>query len=425
MNSNWMNHRESRAYMREIEKKYKEYINPVLSRLLKFSGYGSVETYAEGVYVYNQKGEKFLDCAGGYGVFSLGHRHPKVVSAVKDQLDKIPLSAKVFFNGVMAELAESLSKITPKGIKYSFFCNSGAEAVEGAIKIARKATGRAKIIAASNAFHGKTLGALSVSGRDLYKKGVSPLIPHIVHIPYGDSEALKQAIDENTAAVIMEPIQGEGGIIIPPNDFLPAVRELCNKYGAIFIADEVQTGLGRTGKMFAVEHWNVVPDMICLAKALGGGVMPIGAFMGNEKVWRAFEENPLFHTSTFGGGEMACRAALETIKVIIEENLVENAKEEGEYLLRKLSEVAQEFPEVVKEVRGKGLMIGVELTEEKHAGSVIMEMAKRKIIGVYTLNMPKVIRFEPPLIIKRDEIDLCASAFYEAVKETKNRFYGG
>lgn len=411
-----------KMYQRETEKKYSDYISKPLVRLLKFSGYGTVETISEGVYVENPRGEKFLDCAGGYGVFSLGHRHPRVIAAVKDQLDKIPLSAKVFFNRLMADLAEKLAQITPGKLQYSFFCNSGTEAVEGALKAARLRTGRAKIVSADNSFHGKTMGALSASGRELFKAPFKPLLSDVVHVPYGDVEALKQAVDEETAAVIMEPLQGEGGIMVPPDGYMQAVREVCDKTGALFIADEVQTGLGRTGKMFAVEHWGVSPDIMCLAKALGGGVMPIGAFIGTPDVWLAFKENPVIHTTTFGGNELACRAALETLSVIEDENLVERADKMGRYLKSGLESVREKYPEIVAEVRGLGLMLGVEMTQEKFGGSIIMEMSKRKVIGVYTLNKPKVIRFEPPLVINEQEMDICISAFEEAAKETRNRF---
>ncbi|MCE1247347.1 MAG: aspartate aminotransferase family protein [Firmicutes bacterium] len=410
-----------REYLRETEIKYKEYISPSLARLLKFSGYGTVEMKAEGCYVEDPGGEKYLDCAGGYGVFSLGHRHPRVIAAVKDQLDKIALSAKVFYNRLMADLAEQLAIITPGNLKYTFFCNSGAEAVEGAIKLARLKTGRTKIVAADNAFHGKTLGALSATGRDLLKKPFSPLLPEVIHVPFGDIEALETAVDEHTAAVIMEPVQGEGGIMVAPGGYLQAVRQICDKHNALFIADEVQTGFGRTGKMFAVEHWNVVPDILCLAKALGGGVMPIGAFVGTPEVWEAFKENPIIHTTTFGGNELACRAGLETIKVLQEENLVENSNKMGELLKSGLEEIKNKFPNIVAEVRGMGLMIGVELAQEKFGGSVIMEMAKRRVIGVYTLNKPKVIRFEPPLIITEEEVKMCLDAFLEAAEATAHR----
>lgn len=411
-----------RKYLREIERKYREFVNPTLVRLLKFSGYGSVEEKSDGVYVYDSKGEKYLDFAGGYGVFSLGHRNRRVIEAVKDQLDKIPMSSKVFFNSLMADLAEKLAGIAPGDLKYSFFCNSGAEAVEGAVKIARRASGKARIIATKNSFHGKTLGALSLSGRDLFKKGFHPLLPDVAHVPYGDVEAIKNLVDEHCAAVIVEPIQGEGGIIVPPDDYLPAVQKICRDRGVLLIADEVQTGLGRTGKMFAVEHYGVEPDLMCLAKALGGGVMPIGAFMGTPQVWKAFEENPLIHTTTFGGNQAACRAAIETISILLEEGLVENSRKMGDYLKREIQKIADQYPRIISEVRGKGLMIGVELEQEKFGGSIIMEMSKRRVIAVYTLNKPKVLRFEPPLIVERKHIDSCVDAFGESVEETQKRF---
>jgi len=399
--------------------KYKRYLNPSLARLLKFSGYYAQESRAEGVFVYDEKDERYIDCAGGYGVFVLGHRHPVVVQAVKEQLDRMPLSSKVFFNGSLADAAERLAALTGGALPFSFFCNSGAEAVEGAIKLARMCTGRSEVISAKNAFHGKTLGALSVSGRDIYKAPFLPLVPETVQVPFDDIDALKSALSEKTAAVILEPIQGEGGIVVPHDDYLAAVRELTKKAGALFIADEIQSGMGRTGTFFAVEHWGVVPDMITLAKGLGGGVMPVGAILGTPEVWKVFHANPLIHTSTFGGNQLACAAALATIDVIEKEGLLTKARERGDYFLNGLRNVQKSYPEIIADVRGMGLMIGVELVRERYGGSIIFEMSRGKVTAVYTLNNQKVIRFEPPLIIEKEHIDAALEVFRAAVEKTK------
>ncbi|MBI2252864.1 MAG: aspartate aminotransferase family protein [Armatimonadetes bacterium] len=406
----------------EILEKYKNYYNPSLARLLKFSGYATIETKGEGVYIIDHLGNKFLDCHGGFGVFAAGHCHPKIIEAVKKQLEMLPLSAKVFLNKPLAELAEMLAKITPGNLQYSFFCNSGAEAVEGALKLARLYTKKTKIISALGAFHGKTMGSLSVSGRELYKKPFEPLIPDFIQVPFADLENLEKAIDEKTAAVILEPIQGEGGIIFPPQNYLSEVRKLCTDKKILLIIDEIQTGLGRTGKMFACEHFQIAPDIMLLGKALGGGVMPIGAFIGTKEVWQPFFEAPLIHTSTFGGSELACIAGLEALKVIQEENLPQNAKEQGNYLLTKLKEIKEKYPQIIAEARGLGLMIGVEMVKEGYAGGVIFEMARQKVIGAYTLNMPKVIRFEPPLIIKKEEIDFALDVFEKSISKVQKQF---
>lgn len=411
-----------RTVFHETLQKYKKYHNPSLARLLKFSGYDAVEERSEGVYVYDDRGRRYLDCAGGYGVFVAGHCHPRIVSAVKKQLEMMPLSAKVFFNKPLADLAEILASIAPGELRFSFICNSGAEAVEGALKLARLSTGRPEIISMFNSFHGKTLGALSASGRDMYRDPFKPLVPGFIHVPYGDADALEEAITEGTAAVILEPIQGEGGIIVPSDDYLPRVREICTRRGVLLIADEIQTGLARTGRLFGVDHWQVAPDIMTLGKALGGGVLPVGAFMGTHSVWKCFEHNPLIHTSTFGGNPLACAAAMATIRLIIEKDFAAQATVKGELFKKRLEEVKQAHPGIIREVRGKGLMIGVELAKEGYGGSVIMEMAKAGIIGVYTLNQPKVIRFEPPLVITEDQIEECIEAFELAVSRTEKLF---
>lgn len=417
--------RTGKEMLREVEEKYRKYYNPSLVRLLKFGGFGALEWIGEGTRVFDVEGRAYLDFAGGYGVFNLGHRHPKVVEAVRRQLDKMPLSAKMFFNKPMADLAERLAQITPGGLQFSFFCNSGTESVEGALKLARLAMNKPGIIATTNSFHGKTFGSLSASGRDLFKTPFEPLLPAVTHVPFGDADAIEESLaqlDGCVAAVILEPIQGEGGINVPPDDYLPRVQASCRKHDVLLIVDEVQSGLARTGKMWAVEHWNVEPDILVMAKALGGGVMPMGALIGTPRVWQPLGPNPLIHTSTFGGCPMACAAGLATIEVIFEERLAERATEMGYLLMQGLQEVARRNPEVVAEVRGKGLMVGVELAEERFGGIVMLEMAHQGVIGVYTLNMPRVIRFEPPLIVTPSEVDQAVSAFEAAVKRARAMF---
>lgn len=406
----------------EVQEKYKKYINPSLARLMKFSGYDTVEWIGRGVFIYDPDGREFLDCAGGYGVFVAGHSPAKIVAAVKEQLERLPLSAKVFFNKPLADLAELLAKVTPGALQYSFVCNSGTEAVEGALKLARLSTKRTQIIFADNSFHGKTFGSLSASGRDLYKEPFAPLLPEFIHVPYGDSKALREAASEKTAGVILEPIQGEGGVNLPPDDYLPEVRKICNESGALLIMDEVQTGMGRTGKLFACQHWNIVPDIMVIAKALGGGVMPIGAFIGTPEVWKCLFPHPLIHTSTFGGNPLACAAAIAAINLILEEDLPAQAAVKGNYLMGKLREVQKKYPEIIAEVRGKGLLIGVEMVQEGYGGNVIFEMSRGGVIGVYTLNKPKVIRFEPPLIITEKQMDRAVEVFEKAISKTREMF---
>ncbi len=397
---------------------YTGHVNPGLARLMSFAGFG-VEVKGEGCYLWDQDGRRYLDCLGGYGVFSLGHRHSKVVEAVKKQLDAMPLSGKTFFCSAQGELAERLARVAPGGLEYTFFSNSGAEACEAALKFARMATGRVKIVSTEGSYHGKTMGGLSATGREKYRKPFEPLVPGVVFVPFGDSEAASHAIDKETACVIVEVIQGEGGVRVPPVGYMRALREACDRSGALLIVDEVQTGLGRTGAMFACEHEAVRPDIMPLAKALGGGVVPIGATMGTKDVWdKVFGVNPLIHTSTFGGNSLACAAGLAALDVIQEEGLIERAKKMGGLMMTALKEMACKH-DLVAEVRGRGLLIGVEFAIDEVGELVIAQLVKRGMIAAYTLNNPRVIRIEPPLVISEKQAEWACQTFEEAVAETE------
>lgn len=408
------------AFYEEVVDKYSRYVNPYLAKLLAFAGFG-VEMYGEGCYIYDHEGKKYLDCLGGYGTFALGHRHPKVVEAAKKQLDLLPLSGKAFFSKPLCDLAEKLAQIAPDGLQYSFVSNSGTEAVEAALKLAKATTGRSKIVSTVGAYHGKTIGALSTTGREKYQKPFEPLMPGTVFVDFGDSEAARLAIDSDTACMIIEPIQGEGGIRMPPEGYLRDLRSYCDKHGALFIVDEVQTCLGRTGYMFASNHEGVSPDLMPLAKQVGGGVMPLGVTMGTPHVWEeTFGKNPLIHTSTFGGNPVACAAGLAAIHVIEEEGLVERSRTMGAYFKVGLEEMASRHPDLIAEVRGRGLMIGVEFRMDEVGELVVAQMLKRGMCAAYTLNNPRVIRLEPPLIIAKEQIDFAVNTIDEAVAETSD-----
>lgn len=404
------------AIFDDVVSKYSRHINPGLARLVSFAGFG-VEVEAEGCYITDHEGRRFLDCLGGYGVFSLGHRHPKVVEAVRSQLERMPLSGKAFFSQPAADLATELARVTPPGVDFFFFCNSGAEAVEGALKFAKRATGRSKIVSTEGGFHGKTIGALSTTGRDKYRHPYEPLMPGVEFVPYGDAEAARRTIDEVTACVIVEAIQGEGGIRIPPDGYLVELRRRCDEVGALLVMDEVQTGLGRTGRMFGCDHDGVSPDILTMAKALGGGVMPIGAIGGTAEVWEAvFAENPLTHTSTFGGNPMACAAGIATLGVIEEEGLVERSAVLGRRMLQGLQELRTRFPELIADVRGRGLMIGVEFALDEVGELTVAQLLMRGMCAAYTLNNPRVMRLEPPLILSEEEADLAVRILGESVE---------
>jgi len=403
----------------EVIERYRNYVNPGLATVHAFSGFGVPGDRAEGCYIWDISGRKFLDCVGGYGAFSLGHLHPKVVEAVKQQLAKEALKSQYLLCAELAEACELLASVLPGDIRYSFLCNSGTEAVEGALKAARVHTGRPEFIGAINGFHGKSFGSLSVSGREVYKTPFYPLLPETKHVPFGDADALANAISDHTAAVILEVIQGEGGVILAPDDYFQKVREICDRAGALLILDEVRTAFGRTGSMFASEHYGVVPDIVTMAKALGGGVMPVGAFSSTEDIWQSlFGTNPYLHSTTFGGNPLACAAVIAAIKTTIEERLVERSARLGAVLLDGLRSVQTRYPEMIKDVRGKGLLAGVEFAEDDIALLVIAGCGKRDLLMAYSMNNPKVIRIEPPLIIPESELSRALDIISESVEET-------
>ncbi|HEY0394334.1 MAG TPA: aspartate aminotransferase family protein [Candidatus Elarobacter sp.] len=399
----------------EVTDDYRAHVNPPLARVMKVSG-SPVEVRAEGCTITDHNGKTYLDFAGGYGVFTLGHRHPRVVAAVKEQLDRMALSGRTMFNPLMGRLAKRLAEIAPGDLSISFFANSGTEAVEGALKLARAATKRSAIVATDGAFHGKTLGALSASGREAFREPFAPLLADVRHVPFGDAAALRDAVGANTAAVIVEPVQGEGGVNVPPEGYLRDVRAICDAAGAVMIADEVQTGLGRCGTLFGCDRDGVVPDVMTLAKGLSGGVVPIGAYVARPAVWNAaYAKQPLLHTSTFGGNELACAAALAALDVLRDENLVDNARERGTQLLAGARDTMTRYPAVIADVRGAGLLVGVELRSEGYGGTIIPELLKRGVTAAWTLNQQRVIRLEPPLIVTADQVDTALRAFDGAV----------
>jgi putrescine aminotransferase len=348
----------------------------------------------------------------------MGHRPDPIVARVREQLETMPLSSHILLNPVAGELAEKLAQVTPGDLQYTFFCNSGAEAVEGALKCARAFTEREHFVATVGGFHGKTLGALSASGREVYREPFKPLLPGFEHVPFGDAEALGEAVSGETAAVILEPIQGEAGVIVPAEGYLAAAREICEEAGALLILDEIQSGMGRTGVMWACEREGVVPDIMTMGKALGGGVMPLGAFIARPEVWSIFEDNPYLHTSTFGGNPLACAAGLGALEFVEEHDLCAAAAERGEQMKAGFERIAAQGGGMIEAVRGEGLLIGVQFGHEDIAGLLIATLAGRNILAAYGLNNPGTIRFEPPLIISEEQVDEVLTEFEAALETT-------
>lgn len=377
-----------------------------------FSKRDRIITRGKGALVWDINGNEYIDCTGSYGVAVVGHCHPKVVEAVKNQVEKLIACHASFYNDARSILLEKLIKLTPKGMDRVFLSNSGAESVECALKLARKYSGKIEIIAMMGAFHGKTMGALSATWKQKYRAPFMPLVPGFKHVPPNNLEKLRDAITEKTAAILVEPIRGEGGILLNSDDFLPGVREICNAKDVLMILDEVQTGFGRTGKVFACEHWNVVPDILCLAKSVAGG-LPMGATFAKEDIMAAFNRGD--HSSTFSGNPLVCAAACAAIDVLIEEKLPERAETLGKYFKDKLEALAKKY-NVIREVRGLGLMIGVETKFDVY--NILIECMEK---GVLLLDAGRnVIRFLPPLVIKKQQIDKVVDVL-DAVLEKENK----
>jgi putrescine aminotransferase len=373
--------------------------------------FAAVEWIGRGATFKDALGREYIDCLGGFGVFNLGWAHPKVVGAVQAQLEKSPLPTQELLDPLRGMLAHLLAEITPGDLQYSFFVSSGTEAVEGAMKLAKLYTRKSGFIAAVRGFHGKTTGSLALTGKATFRRPAQPLYSNVYHVLYGDADAVEQQlhiareVGNDIAAVIMEPVQGEAGAIVPPEDFWPRLRQICDKYEVLLIADEVQTGMGRTGRLWGVEHWDVVPDIITSAKGLGGGVMPIGAFISTPKIWSVLNSDPFIHTSTTGGNPLACAAAIAAINVTLEDGIVEQAAEKGEYLLRQLKNIAARHSDVYTNITGKGLLIGQHFVSDDIGYAVASGLFKRGVLISGTLNNSRVIRVEPPLVISRAEID--------------------
>jgi acetylornithine/LysW-gamma-L-lysine aminotransferase len=350
-----------------------------------------------GAHVWDINGKEYIDCMGGYGVALVGHCNPRVVKAIKAQLDKIITVHSSLYNKTREEFLEKLIKIAPKNLSQVYLNNSGAEAVEAAIKFARKFTGKKKMVAMNGSYHGKSLGALSVTFNQKYRKAFEPLVDTVNFSSYGDIEALRSAIDSDTAMVILEPIQGESGINVPPDGFLQQVRKLCDEKGIVLVFDEIQAGLGRTGKMWASQHWDTVPDIMCLAKGIAGGV-PMGATLVRPDILATISKGE--QSSTFGGNPLSCAAGIGAIDALVEDKLVENAEKNGK-MFRDGLERLKEKHKIIREIRGKGLMIGVEMKFE--VKDILFDGIANNLLLLYSGK--NILRLLPPLVISELDIN--------------------
>jgi acetylornithine/succinyldiaminopimelate/putrescine aminotransferase len=396
------------------------YLNPQKVRVMRAAGLDIIEAQRSGPWVWDLDGRRFLDCFTSAGSFNVGRRHPRVVAAAHAAIDRLDHGNFLLCSREKAELAAKLAEITPPGLTCTMFGSGGGEAVDFAIKVARGSTGRPRIVSSINGYHGHTGFALSAAGRGAFRQPFEPLMPEFVQEPFGDIDALAAVVDERTAAVLLEPIQGEGGIVVPPPGYLSAVRAVCDRAGALLILDEIQTGMGRTGRWWAGEHFDVVPDIMTIAKSLGGSLVPISATVFTEDVREFMIPNPFIHLSTFGGSDVACAVALEVIAVMEETGLVAHAAAMGERLFTGLDAVAAAHPEVISEVRGMGLMAGVEYTEDSMGPRMSYHLADHGVLAVYSGNQPSVMRLMPSLVVEEAEVDFLLEALDAAIADLES-----
>ncbi len=385
--------------------------------------FAALEWSGQGAMLQDLLGREYIDCLGGYGIFSAGINHPRIVKAVQDQMGRMALNSQELLEPWRAGLARLLAAITPGELGCCFFINNGTDAVEGAIKLARLYTKRNTFLSTLGGFHGKSLGALSLMGKASFREPFLGALQDVRFAPYGDARALEdefakaESVGAPIAAFVVEPVQGEAGAVVPPDDYLPRARELCTRYGALMIADEIQTGMGRTGKLWGVDHWNVVPDIMCLGKSIGGGVMPLSAFISTPAIWEVLIPNPILHSTTFGGNPIACAAGIAAIAVTLEEDLPGQAQMKGEFLLKELGALQTRYPQVLTGVRGKGLLIGLEFPTDAIGYRCAGALFRRGVLVAGTYSKARTIRIEPPLGISIELLGEVLNRLEDSLKE--------
>ena len=366
-----------------------------------------------GAHVWDVNNKKYIDCMGGYGVALVGHRNERVVNAIKSQLDKIITVHSSLYSKTREEFLETLFKLAPKGLTQAHLNNSGAEAIEAGMKFARKFTGKKGMVAMNGSYHGKSMGALSLTFNPKYRKSFQPLVEKVTFSPFGNIESLRDTIDDDTAFIILEPIQGESGIHVAPDGFLQDVRKLCDDNGILLIFDEIQAGLGRTGRMWASEHWDTAPDILCIAKGIAGGV-PMGVTMVRPDILDCISKGE--HSSTFGGNPLSCAAGTATLQALTQDGLIDNADKMGK-LFRDGLERLKEKHTIIREIRGKGLMIGIELKFE--VKNILMEGIEKNILLLYSGR--NIIRLLPPLVISEEDVTKSLDILDELLTNEENR----
>ena len=366
-----------------------------------------------GAHVWDVDGKEYIDCMGGYGVALVGHKNQRVNDAIKEQVDKIITVHSSLYNKTREEFLTTLIGLAPKGLTQVHLNNSGAEAIEAAMKFARKFTGKKGMVAMKGSYHGKSFGALSLTFNPKYRKAFAPLVEKVSFASFGDMESLRSVVDEDTAFIILEPIQGESGIIVAPDGFLQEVRKLCDEKGIVLIFDEIQAGLGRTGRLWACDHWNTTPDILCLAKGIAGGV-PMGATLVRPEILASINKGE--HSSTFGGNPISCAAGIAALKAITEDGLIENSERMGKKFREGLEELKEKHT-MIREIRGKGLMIGIEMKFEVR--DILMALIKKGVLMLYSGR--NILRILPPLVISEEDVTKVLHALDSILTEEEQK----
>ena len=401
-----------------VRAQYRDHVNAGYARLASMMSL-PIEVAGEGVYLFDTDGNRYLD-AGGYGVFLLGHSHPQVVEKVSQQLHSHPMASKLMLNPFQAQAAAALAAVCPAPLQYVYFCNSGTEATEAALKLAWL-NGCQRVISTQGGYHGKTLGALAVTGRALYRSPFADRLSDSHFVPFGDVDALRQQLQAQPerACVILEPVQAEAGVIVPAAGYLQQVRKLCDQYGAVLIADEIQSGMGRTGRWWACEHEGVVPDILLVGKSLSGGCVPVSAMVCTADMQAPLNRNPLMHTSTFGANPLAMAAVMATLQVMQREQLVARAEALGRRLRQGLQNVLRQHPRGDQvQLRSAGLLLGLEFVDAGLAANMVMHLIDQRIVVNHSLNDHRVIRLTPPALYSDSDVEWLLGGFARALART-------
>ncbi len=411
----------NKSELEELKQKalsdFAKYVNPQKARTLKNAGLSIIEGKREGAAVWDVTGEKYIDCITSAGSFNVGRRNPEIVNALKNALDEYDLGVFLLCSKPKADLAKKLAEITPGDLQYTMYGSGGGEANDFAIKLSRGFSMKTEVISTIKAYHGHTGFSLAAIGRDEYKKPFFPMVPGYTQVAYNDLKAMEEAVTEDTAAIIIEPVQGEGGIYPATDEYMKGLRKLCDDTETLLIFDEIQTGFGRTGKFFSCEHSGVVPDIMTIAKSMGGALYPISATIYREELNDFIVTHPFTHLSTFGGSDLGCIVSLAVIDYLIENKIPEHADKMGKRFQKGYDELLKKYPELFKEVRRKGLMMGLQYTNDSIGPRMSYQLALNGVMAIYTGNEPSVMRLMPTLTIEPDEVDFVIEALDKSMAE--------